>query len=234
MEMKKITRTLNEINRFFSHHSFFPILLSSLLALVLFAGRVFRSDSLVYRNLVWNLLLAWVPYLISLWGDILHELFPRRWWLQIPSGALWLAFFPNAPYIVTDFLHLVPRVGIPLWYDILMLATYAWTGLFLAIISLRTMQDLVRTHTNVFVSWLFVGMALTLGGLGIYLGRFSRFNSWDLIFQPFAVLGDIAAPILNPLSHLRFYGFISLFSAFLLVVYLTFVTARRSSKSDRG
>ncbi len=217
---------------FFLNHSFYPIVLSSALAMVLFVGRVMRSDSLAYRNLVWNLALAWVPYLAALWAASLYTLLPRTRWLLIIPGALWLAFFPNAPYIVTDFLHLQQRPSIPIWYDILLLATFAWTGLFLAIISLRTMHTLIKQHLGWFVGWLFAGTALLLGGLGIYLGRFSRFNSWDLVLNPTDVLYDVAVRFINPIRNISFFGFTLLFSAFLLVVYLTFISIRPDTAKD--
>jgi uncharacterized membrane protein len=173
---------------------------------------------------VWNLVLAWVPYLVSLWAASLNLLAPRRALLLVPPGALWLVFFPNAPYILTDFLHLSPRPGVPLWYDILLLATFSWTGLILAIASLRIMHTLVREHLGGLISWGFVGLALGLGGMGIYLGRFSRFNSWDLLLAPREVLKTLLMRLLDPLSYPRFYGFTLLFSAFLLVAYLAFIS----------
>jgi uncharacterized membrane protein len=219
---------------FFLEHSFYPIVLSSALAIVLFFGRVLRSDSLVYRNLVWNLALAWVPYLASLWAASFYRLMPRFPWLLVFPGALWLAFFPNAPYIVTDFLHLQPRPGIPIWYDILLLATFAWTGLFLAIISLRTMHALIKQQTGWLIGWLFAGTALLLGGLGIYLGRFSRFNSWDLVLNPTDVLYDVAIRFVDPIRNLSFFGFTLLFSAFLWVVYLTVTSISHEATTDRN
>lgn len=222
------------LHNFFLKQSFYPIVLSSGLTLILFAGRVWRSDSLVYRNLVWNLALAWIPYLASLWTASIFKLFPRARWLLLIPGAVWLAFFPNAPYIVTDFLHLYPRVGIPVWYDILLLATFAWTGLFLAIISLRTMHNLITVHLGWLVGWLFAGTALLLGGLGIYLGRFSRFNSWDLVLNPMEVFYDVAIRFVDPIRNLSFFGFTLLFSAFLLVVYLTFISVHHGATLDQN
>jgi uncharacterized membrane protein len=119
-----------------------PAALSSLLAVGLLAGRVYHSRTLIFVFLLWNLFLAWIPYLGSLWADRLHRRHPRRWWYLFLPGALWLAFFPNAPYIVTDFWHLQERPSVPMWYDIGMLSAFALTGLFLAIFSLHTMQRL--------------------------------------------------------------------------------------------
>jgi len=92
------------------------------------------------------------------------------------------------------------------------------------------MQILIKEYLGLIASWLFVAVALALGGLGIYLGRFSRWNSWDLVFQPREVLFEVASRIVNPLSNLQFYGFTFLFTAFLLVMYLTFISFRQLSE----
>ncbi len=216
-------QSLNKINRFLNSQALYPIILSTFLALAFYIGRVLYSRIWWhYDNLVWNLFLAWVPYLFGVLAAAIYRLAPRQGWLLLPAGALWLAFFPNAPYIVTDFLHLEYRPPVPLWYDIVMLATFAWTGCFLAIASLRTMQFLVRRSLGWFLSWVFVAAALGLSGLGIYLGRFGRFNSWDLFFQPVEVARDILIRLANPFDNLRFFGFTIMFTAFLVVLYLMF------------
>jgi len=220
------------IHRFLAGQLFYPILMSSVLAAGIFVGRVFLSDtSIIYRNLVWNLFLAWIPYIFSMVAAGFHHLFPRQWWLLALPGSAWLAFFPNAPYLLTDFLHLTERPPVPMWYDIGLLATFSWTGLFLASASLRTMQELVKAHLGWLVSWLFAAMALGLGGLGIYLGRFSRWNSWDLLNQPKEILKDVAYRFVHPFSNLTFFGFTLMFSAFLLICYLTYISVHRVTES---
>ena len=228
--MSSLFEEISNIHRYLSRQLLYPILLSTLLAVSLYAARVFFSRAFDYDNLVWNLYLAWLPYVFALTAGLLNFMLPRSWWLLIVPGILWLAFFPNAPYILTDFLHLEDRPSIPLWYDILLLASFAWTGCFLAVASLRTMQILIKEYLGLIASWLFVAVALALGGLGIYLGRFSRWNSWDLVFQPREVLFEVASRIVNPLSNLQFYGFTFLFTAFLLVMYLTFISFRQLSE----
>lgn len=224
---------LSQIHRFFDSQSFYPILLSTGLALVTFALRVFLSESIyIYRNLVWNLFLAWIPYIFAVSAALLHRLAPRRWWLLIPPGLLWLAFFPNAPYIITDFLHLEQRPSVPLWFDILLLSIFAWTGIFLAIASLRTMQWLVSLYIGKIMSWLFAIVALSLTGLGIYLGRFDRWNTWDLLLYPRHIWMDVASRLTNPLDNLSFVGFTVIFTSFLAVTYLMFTTNRRLKEME--
>ena len=225
--------TVLKIHRFLASQSFYPLVLSSLLAIGLLGARMLFFRSWNYNMLAWNLFLAWVPYVFSFVALFLHRLAPRGWWLLPIPAALWLIFFPNAPYIVTDFLHLYDRPPIPIWYDIGMLATFAWTGCFLAIASLRTMQYLVKNFLGGFVSWIFVGGTLVLSGLGIYLGRFGRWNSWDLFWQPYDVARDIFLRLINPFSNLRFFGFTLLFTAFLMVCYLMFVSRTQLEELDQ-
>jgi len=111
-----------------------------------------------------------------------------------------------------------------------MLAAFAWTGLFLAIASLRTMQLLVKNHIGWLLSWIFVGSVLALAGIGIYLGRFSRWNSWDIFFSPKEILSDVIVRAANPLNNLSFYGFTGIITAFLIICYLMFISMRRDSK----
>ncbi len=224
---------LIKIHRFLATQSFYPIVLSTGLALFTYSGRIYQSDSwLVYRNLVWNLFLAWVPYLFSMLAAYFYITTPKRWWRIVAAGGLWLIFFPNAPYIITDFLHLYQRPYVPLWYDILLISIFAWTGIFLAIASLHTMQRITRRYFGKAMGWVFVGIALGLSGLGIYLGRFERWNSWDLLIRPRSIIEDVMGRFADPLDNLRFFAFTMLFTAFLLVCYLMFLSSGYPDRLD--
>jgi uncharacterized membrane protein len=214
-----------KIHQFLTAQAFYAIAFSSFFALLFFIGRaLYTQNTVIYRNLVWNLFLAWIPYVFSIIAAGFHFVYPRTWWLLIIPGCIWLIFFPNAPYILTDFLHLTSRPPVPLWYDIGLLAIFAWSGLFLAVASLRTMQELVKYHLNWFAGWIFVMSALSLGGLGLYLGRFSRWNSWDLLTQPKEIVLDLAYRFIHPFSNMQFYGFTIMFTVILLICYLMFIS----------
>ncbi len=231
--MTHIFKQLREFHNFVARHGLYPVLLSTALAGSLFVARVILSRNFTFVFLVWNLFLAWIPYLAALWAASLHQRHPQRWWTLLVPGMLWLAFFPNAPYIITDFLHLSYRPPIPMWFDIGLLATFAWTGLFLAVFSLRAMQHLVEDFVGVVASWLFVLAILGMSGLGVYVGRFLRWNSWDLLIQPQAVLYDVAVRLAHPLNNPRTFGVSILFSAFLLVCYLTLTAIPSNSAQQR-
>ena len=111
--------------------------------------------------------------------------------------------------------------------DIGLLLLFAWTGCFLGVTSLQMMQAVVRRRVGAVSSWVFVILTLGLSGVGIYLGRFLRFNSWDIFLRPGHLLGNIFDAITNPLAHQRAIGVSLMFSMFMLVCYVTFLSARR-------
>jgi uncharacterized membrane protein len=195
-----------------------------------YAFRVIYSGTYNYANLLWNLTLAWLPYIFAVIASSLYGITPKRWWLIFLFVFLWLVFFPNAPYIVTDFYYLDPRPPVPLWFDISLIAIFAFTGCFLAIASLRTIHVMIDKSFGKIVGWLFALFALGLASFGVYLGRFGRYNSWDILLKPKSLLQEIAGNLLNPLDNLGFIGFTIMFTSILLVFYLMFVTA--SSPTD--
>ena len=143
------------------------------------------SDSERYAFLIWNLFLAWIPFIISYFTYTLTM--KRRWvYLFFPVAAfLWLIFFPNAPYILTDFQHLpYDSRDLPIWYDVMMLVWFAFTGVLLGMVSLFLMQEMVRREFGRFVGWVFVAAVTGLSAAGVYMGRFLRWNSWDILRNP--------------------------------------------------
>lgn len=227
-----IRQRFRRLHRFLVQHAFYALMLSSSLAIGILAARVVRVDRMTYVFLVWNLFLAWVPYGWSLWAASIQRRYPREWWRLLAPAALWLLFFPNAPYIITDFIHLRERAPVPLWYDIGLLSAFAWSGCFLAVVSLQTMQRLVWQYCGALVSWLFVCASISLSGLGVYLGRFERWNSWDLLFYPHDVLAAAARPLLFPLSHIRTLGASAMFATILMICYVTFIAVATGGHSS--
>ena len=107
--------------------------------------RIERSQSVSYVFLVWNLFLAAIPFGAALVWEALDKL-RRLLVLQWCMFLVWLVFLPNAPYIVTDFLHLRQRHSIPLWFDVLLLISSAGTGLLLGYGSVMIVQRIMRDH----------------------------------------------------------------------------------------
>jgi uncharacterized membrane protein len=187
----------------------------------LFLLRAAYTRSLGFIGLPWNLFLAWLPAVSALVAYNLSKRPTWLTWLVAPGAALaWLLFLPNAPYLVTDLIHLRPHGDVPYWFDLIMLAAFAWTGVFLGLVSLFLMQEVIRKMAGALASWLFVFAALGLSSFGIYLGRFLRWNSWDVFFNPLQLLADIAVRVRHPLANLQAYAFSILFAFFFLSVYL--------------
>ena len=193
---------------------------ATLLSLALFRVRTILSGTLDYAFLIWNIFLAWIP--LGLAHTATTFSWKRRYILiSLPFAAiLWLLFFPNAPYILTDLQHLgSPKPGIPVWFDVLLLMWFAWTGLLLGMVSLFLMQDIVRREFGRITGWLFVFIVGILASLGIYIGRFLRWNSWDLLFNPLERLRDFLYYAAHP--SLQSIVFISVFAAFFIFFYIT-------------
>jgi uncharacterized membrane protein len=177
--------------------------------------------------MLWNLFLAALP-LVFAWF-LPHT---RRLSRAIPVLAAWLLFFPNAPYVLTDLIHLKPRAEIPLWYDLLMLLAFALTSLWIGFHSLHLVQQWIARHVSVRMGWLAVLVVMPLTGFGIYLGRELRWNSWDIISRPFSLLQNIASLALHPLAHRDVWLFTFGFGLLLMFAYLAWRQPAHASERD--
>jgi uncharacterized membrane protein len=135
-------------------------------------------------------------------------------------ATAWLLFFPNAPYILTDLIHLTTRAYGPFWVDMVLILLCGFIGLVLGFVSLFLMQGVVTRLWGRVGSWLFVAAVAALSGFGIYVGRFLRFNSWDVIFKPLELGRGISQWAADPFAHPNSYAFPVLFSTFLFLAYV--------------
>jgi uncharacterized membrane protein len=186
--------------------------------LAMLAVRVTVSDQLSYSFLVWNLFLAGLPVLFAL--GVETALRQGRLAIAGVLGAGWLLLFPNSPYLVTDLIHLQERPPAPLWFDALILVSAAVAGLLAGFVSLHLVQGAVSGRWGTAVGWVGAVAILGLSGFGMYLGRFARFNSWDLLTQPGALMRNVRAAA-DPTYDRRALTVTALFSSFLLVTYAT-------------
>ncbi len=217
--MADTLRTFVQRNRY--KMAIFALMTSaSLICVLLVAARIAYSDSGRYVSLVWNLFLAWIPFVLAYLAYAL-SLRKLLLYLVLPVTAfLWLIFFPNAPYILTDLQHLVKETSsAPLWYDVIILVWFAWTGLLLGIVSLYLMHDIVQRTFGRLLGWVFVFSVSGMSSFGVYLGRFVRFNSWDLLNDPKEIVVTVLGLAIDP--SMRLVAFTILFAVFHLFVYLT-------------
>jgi uncharacterized membrane protein len=206
--------------------------------LLLFGLRVAITGNTFYRYLVWNLLLALAPYAIAALGiGFLSRRPPGRARSVVAwaTALLWLAFYPNAPYIFTDFIHVVNKTYVRapggdwlglnamLWYDLLMTAAFAFIGHFVGLVSMWLVRDSYARIWGEVPARALVAAAILLSGMGIYLGRFSRLNTWDLLFDPRRVLGELAEAAVDYKAVL----FAAAFSLFIFCAYAALSAFKR-------
>ncbi|MCB9688640.1 MAG: DUF1361 domain-containing protein [Alphaproteobacteria bacterium] len=170
--------------------------------------------------LVYNLALAWVPVVL---GAVVARWPDRGWWL----APAWFAFLPNAPYLLTDLVHLSPRSPVPFWFDAALLGGAGALGLWLGAASLAQVAEVLEERVGRAAAWCLRLSAPVACGFGMYLGRFLRWNSWDLVVRPDDVLRDALAPLLAPSAHADAWAFTATFGAsFLCAVLVVRLPAR--------
>ena len=192
------------------------LLAASAWCVVLLAVRKHEFGAAGYRYLVWNLTLAWIPMLLAILLVVAYRL-RRPAFELVALGAAWLLFFPNAPYVVTDFIHLGDRHRL---YDTIVLGSFAMTGLALGFASLLLVQLVVTRAAGALIGWMTAVGSLFVASIGIYLGRVLRFNSWDALRQPHRLLELVQARAGDPFGNPRMLGFVVAFCGFLTLAYV--------------
>jgi len=193
---------------------------------LLIAYRIFRFHNFGFIFLIWNLFLAGLPLVAAYF--LKNE---DRWrFKSILLFLFCLGFLPNAPYILTDVIHL-NRIGTaPIWYDLFLVLSFALTGLLFGQFALIYLSHFFEKMYSKTFSLLAIIFICFLSGFGVYLGRFLRWNSWDVINNPYALGQDIADRVIYPLDHPRTY-FVTLSTGFLLSVL--FLSYKFVGKSDK-
>tara|TARA_R110002050_G_scaffold295079_1_gene453537 strand:- start:5111 stop:5779 length:669 start_codon:yes stop_codon:yes gene_type:complete len=210
------------LNRF---KIFALVSVSMLLSIVLLMIRMKLTHSFFYLFLVWNLFLAVIPYTITNYLVSIPKLNKIGFVLGF---SIWLLFLPNAPYIITDLMHLKISTTHLLWLDILVIMAFAFNGLLLFYLSLIDMKNKLTTYLNKsLTNYTIIGM-LFLSAFGVYLGRFLRYNSWELLSNPKYLCIDIINIVVKPFENKEVWLFTILFGTFLSVGFWIFETLTNS------
>jgi uncharacterized membrane protein len=172
-----------------------PIILSTT-AVALFGMRSSWAAPTWFMYLPFNLALAWIPLVLSTLGVVVH-----RRIVVIPLGILWLAFLPNAAYMVTDLIHLGPVGPVAEIFDAVMFCTFAMAAMMAGAVSLKHVFEWLRTQVSTLLAASLVTFFALLAGTGVWLGRVHRYNSWDLATDPSAPLRDVADLFIRPAAH---------------------------------
>ena len=201
------------------HKTFISLFWALLFSFLLLAIRIKLNGSLRFLFLVWNLFLACIPFAITFYLSSRSKHKPINFiiWFMI-----WLLFLPNAPYIITDLIHLKWSNTPYLWLDILLVTSFALNGLILFYLSIRDMKSkLLEFLSNSKTSIVMLSVFL-LTGFGVYLGRFLRFNSWDLLNHQNKLIQDILIIITHQKQHFEAWLFTITFASFLYITYQFF------------
>ena len=170
--------------------------------------------------LFWNLFLALVPLFISLVLRPYSE--SKKFFQVLPLFIVWLVFFPNAPYMLTDYRHLQGSYGLTFIIDFITIFYFAVLAFVVAVISLNDIRLILSQYLHKTVVVYIMIFICLLSGFGVFIGRDMRFNSWDLVGRPIEVLSESLAGFFN--FHSNYWtvlasGLISLMLLLSLIVY---------------
>ncbi|HEX7902539.1 MAG TPA: DUF1361 domain-containing protein [Chitinophagaceae bacterium] len=196
------------------------LIISCLFSLCMMMIRLLVTGKVLFLFLPWNLFLAYIPYYIS------SRLQLRPDWIAHKGKfalllLIWLLFLPNSFYILTDLFHLELREESNRWFDLTLIFSFAWNGILLGILSVRQMERIFNLSVGIKNEFFFLYPVMWLNALGIYIGRYMRFNSWDVITDPFQLIGEISMMLIHPFRNFFAWGMIGCFSVLMTIVYIS-------------
>lgn len=169
-----------------------------------------KETSFLYVMLSWNVLLAVLPLFFVKKAEM--TMGQRKIGWSIFWGILWLLFFPNSVYMVTDFIHItndkfmwsievemystdtgvVYSNEIMVWVKLLVIGIGSFFALLVGLESFYIFEQNVRKKFSKIICYLGILVVALLTGIGVYIGRFLRFNSWDILFNPMKLVKQVA------------------------------------------
>jgi uncharacterized membrane protein len=203
------------------------LVLSCFFSVGLTSFRVFYTKQWLFVWLLWNLFLAVIPYLLT------RTAIRQARWIENNSRfallfTVWLLFIPNSFYIITDLFHLKMRSGVPLWFDLALIFSFAWNGILLGVSSIRQMEKMVQCKWQRLKEWQFVYPMMLFNALGIYIGRYLRYNSWDVVTNPFQLTNDVIYLFVHPVRNRFDWSMIVCYAMFMSLIYIAIKRMSRS------
>jgi len=202
------------------------LVISTLVSVGFFLYGAWRNHSFTFGYLPWDLFLAWVPLLLTIWLTriLLHK--PWSSWEGITASVLWLLFLPNSFYMISDFIHLLDVQRVDVLYDAIMFTSFIYTAVILGFSSLYLIHLELnrRLQPRLAAGW--VAATLLFSSFAIYVGRDLRWNSWDVLTNPGGLLFDISDRLLHPSSYPQM--FITVISFFVLLMSMYWLIWRGS------
>lgn len=188
-------------------------------SIVLFLGGALRNHSWDFAYLIWNLFLAWLPFIFALW--LVRILRRKLWssWEALGVTALWLIFLPNTFYMVSDFIHLGEVKRVDLLYDAVMFTSFIAIAVVLGVSSLYLVHEQVRKRLTRTGSSVWLAFILLVSSFAIYLGRDLRWNSWDVLTNPGGLLFDVSDRLLHPAAYPQMFLTVAIFLILMSSMY---------------
>ncbi|HET9825734.1 MAG TPA: DUF1361 domain-containing protein [Chitinophagaceae bacterium] len=196
------------------------IFISSAFSIMLLVLKILVSYRFSYAFLAWNLFLAYIPLFLSNWLGKHPEVVSNKLKLVL-AIALWMLFMPNSFYIVTDLFHLQNGHNRNPWFDLTLILSFAWNGILYGIISIGKMEILLKKTRGRVLSTFVICLVMWLNAVGVYIGRFLRFNSWDVVVNPVPLFDDLADMLSNPYDYKHAWAMSVCFSLFMIIMYYT-------------
>jgi uncharacterized membrane protein len=196
------------------------LLVSCFFSCSLLLGRIVVTGLLGYIFLPWNLFLAFLPYWLTGYMIKKKDIASNKIKLLLALG-LWLLFIPNSFYIMTDLVHFARIRSAPKWFDLLMIFSFAWNGIFFGIISMGRVELIITEWRGKRFSVVLLFIVMWLCAFGIYIGRYLRYNSWDIITNPFSLAEEIADMLIRPFDHGYAWGMTICYALFMTFLYVT-------------
>lgn len=212
----------------------FTLVVASAICCAMIVCRVIIGCEVRHAYLVWNLFLAWLPLMFALFAvERFSETNNPRDRKFLALGIAWLLFFPNAPYIFTDLVHVLANGRPTFWTELMLILLAAMTGFLAGFLSLQVMHAFVTRRWGRIVGWMFVMIVCGLAGFGVYLGRFTRLNSWDVLWNPVRLVHRTGVGAWNLATQWQHTKFLILFSLFLLLGYaMLYALSKQVSAGD--
>jgi len=195
------------------------VIILTIFAVVLNILRILIWGKLSFIYITWNIFLAFIPFIIS---SLILYFFKEgkiKKYLFVIGIFLWIIFIPNAPYIITDFVHLGEIRSIPLLYDIVLLFTSSCVGLILGFNSFYHIEQIIYTKYNKNISNIIMGIIILMISFGVYLGRFLRFNSWDVFINHTSLIKNIWKNFSQSNGYIEVFFYTGLLFFFLFLFY---------------
>ncbi len=216
--MKQIFKQLKQTNKL---QQIILITSVTIFGLLVLAFRVHKTDSIHFMFLIWNLFLAGIPWVVSSLLIVFPKLI-KKLFVLIPAAIIWFIFIPNTFYILTDLFHLNYKNLAPIWYDLMLIFSFAWAGIMLGFTSIKDLELILSEKINKKIVVVITASIMFLISFGIYLGRFLRWNSWNIINEPANLLYDITDRFANPFAYPRTWGMTILTGILLNLIWWSF------------